>query len=193
MSTGDRPVEYPAFKKTFDDRAEHFRESWEIIRTLADQGSHFAKFAGKHYGILDGSIEFVPKMPGDSRLPMISIGRSRQSFGWLANDADAWIWHGVNLDDTNKIVRVIKECNKDNTWHPFGYANFVELLDDPNAPARLYNNIYLWGGSKVIADFWEQQREQGLSHVTINLKPTQRPFKEVVQDFAENILPKFKD
>ena len=40
---------------------------------------------------------------------MISIGRSRQSIGWLANDADAWIWHGVNLDDTNKIVRVIKE------------------------------------------------------------------------------------
>lgn len=132
-------------------------------------------------------------MPGDSRLPMISIGRSRQSFGWLANDADAWIWHGVNPDDTNKIVRVIKECNKDNTWHPFGYANFVELLDDPNAPARLYNNIYLWGVSKAIADFWEQQREQGLSHVTINLKTTQRQFKEVVQDFAENILPKFKD
>lgn len=68
----------------------------------------------------------------------------------------------------------------------------MELLDDPNAPARMYNNIYLWGGSKAIADFWEQ-REQGLSHVTINLKPTQRPFKEVVQDFAENILPKFKD
>lgn len=131
-------------------------------------------------------------MPGDSRLPMVSIGRSRQDFGWLANDADAWIWHGVNPNDTAKIVRVIAERNKDNTWHPFGYANFVELLDDPNAPAKLYNNIYLRGGSKAIAEFWQQQREEGLSHVTINFKPTLRPFDEVMQDFAENVLPKFK-
>lgn len=35
-----------------------------MIQTLADQGSHFAKFAGKHYGTLDGSIDFFPKMPG---------------------------------------------------------------------------------------------------------------------------------
>ena len=57
----------------------------------------------------------------------------------------------------------------------------------------MYHNIYLWGGSKAIADFWEQQREQGLSHVTITLKTTQRPFKEVVPDFAVNSLPNFKD
>lgn len=73
---------------------------------------------------------------------MISIGRSRQSFGWLANDADAWVWHGVNLDDTNKIVRVIKEYNKDNTWHPFGYANFVELLTRTRRPGCTTTSTY---------------------------------------------------
>lgn len=35
-----------------------------MIRTLADQGSHFAKFAGKHYGTLDGSIDFSRRCRG---------------------------------------------------------------------------------------------------------------------------------
>ena len=193
LSSGDQPVEYPAFKKDFADRAERFREAWEMIRTLTDQDKRFAKFAGHHYGKLDGSIDMVPKMPGLDRLPMVAIGRDRQNFGWLANTADAWIWHGVRPQDTGKIVRVISERNEDHLWHPFGYANFVELLDDPNAPAQLYNNIYLRGGSKALAEYWESQRQLGLSHVTINFKPTRRPFNEVVQDFSENVLPKFAD
>lgn len=193
LSSGDRPVEYPAFKKNFGDRADRFRESWDMISQLADRNNIFPKFKGKAYGRLDGSIDFIPKMNEESRLPMIAIGRARQDFDWLANTADAWIWHGVNPNDTEKIVKVIAEKNKDNTWHPFGYANFVELLEDPNAPAELYNNIYLRGGSKALAEYWQGQKEKGLSHVTINLKPTKRPVEETLQDLAENVLEKVND
>lgn len=74
--------------------------------------------------------------------------------------------------------------------HPFGYANFVELLDDPDAPVELYNNIYLRGDSRSIAEYYRQRKELGLSHVTINLKPTNRPYEDTLKDLAENILDK---
>jgi hypothetical protein len=81
--------------------------------------------------------------------------------------------------------------NQDGIWRPFGYANFVELSENPNEPAKLYNNIYLCGGANSLREFWQEQQEQGLSHVTINLKPTGRDAKEVLQDLAENVLAKW--
>ncbi|WP_443090945.1 TIGR03571 family LLM class oxidoreductase [Basfia succiniciproducens] len=187
LSSGDRPVEYPAFKKAFDNRAERFRESWDMISTLTNPKTHhFPLFKGEHYGNLHGNIDVVPKV--QSRLPMVAIGRARQELDWLANTADGWIWHGVNPKDTKNIVQTLAELNQDNSWHPFGYANFVELSENPNEPAHLSHNIFLRGGSKGLLEFWQEQKEQGLAHVTINLKPTERPFDEVFQDFSENVL-----
>ncbi|WP_324682818.1 TIGR03571 family LLM class oxidoreductase [Bibersteinia trehalosi] len=189
LSSGDRPIEYPAFNENFENRAERFRESFDLIRTLTDPKTQdFPLFKGKHYGSLTGDIDTYPKMK--NRLLMVAIGRARQEFDWLANTPDAWIWHGVNPANTAKIIAQLQELNRDGIWRPFGYANFVELLEDPNAPAQLYNNIYLRGGANGLREFWQEQKEQGLAHVTINLKPTTRPAKEVLQDLAENVLAK---
>lgn len=189
LSSGDRPVEYPAFNENFENRAERFRENFDLIRTLTDPKTQdFPLFKGKHYGSLTGDIDTYPKVK--NCLPMVAIGRARQEFDWLANTPDAWIWHGVNPANTAKIIAQLQELNRDGIWRPFGYANFVELLEDPNAPAQLYNNIYLRGGANGLREFWQEQKEQGLAHVTINLKPTTRPAKEVLQDLAENVLAK---
>lgn len=184
LSSGDRPIEYPAFKANFDNRAERFRESWQMIKTLLSE--KYPHFEGHYYGNLRGEIDFVPKL--SQALPMVAVGRARQEFEWLANTADAWIWHGVNPKDTKNIVNTLAELNQDDRWHPFGYANFVELSEDPNEPAQLFNNIYLRGGSKGLLEYWAEQKTQGLAHITANLKPTRRPIREVLQDFAENIL-----
>lgn len=189
LSSGDRPIEYPAFKQDFANRAERFRESWELIRTLTDPKTHdFPHFKGEFYGNLTGGIDVHPKVK--NRLPQVAIGRARQELDWLANVADGWIWHGVNPKDTGKIVQTLAELNQDNTWHPFGYANFVELSENPDEPAKLFNNIFLRGGSNGLLEFWQEQKEQGLAHVTVNLKPTRRPAAETLQDLAENVLAK---
>lgn len=189
LSSGDRPIEYPAFNENFDNRAERFRESFDLIRTLTNPQTHdFPLFKGKHYGSLTGEIDTYPKVK--NRLPMVAIGRARQEMEWLANTPDAWIWHGVNPNDTAKIIQKLTTLNQDGIWRPFGYANFVELLDNPNAPAQLYNNIYLRGGANGLRAFWQAQQEQGLSHLTLNLKPTTRPAEEVLHDLAENVLAK---
>ncbi|WP_239496790.1 TIGR03571 family LLM class oxidoreductase [Aggregatibacter kilianii] len=189
LSSGDRSVEYPAFKQDFGNRAERFRESWDLIRTLTNRATHnFPVFKGEHYGNLTGNIDVVPKVK--SRLPMVAIGRARQELDWLANTADGWIWHGVNPKDTANIVQTLAELNQDGNWHPFGYANFVELSENPNEPAKLFNNIYLRGGANGLLEFWQEQKEKSLAHVTINLKPTERPVVEALQDLAENVVAK---
>lgn len=189
LSSGDRSVEYPVFNENFANRAERFRESFDLIRTLTNPKTHdFPIFQGKHYGSLCGNIDTYPKVK--QRLPMIAIGRARQEFDWLANVPDAWIWHGVNPNDTANIIQQLAVFNQDGVWRPFGYAQFLEVLEDKNAKAQLFNNIYLRGGANSLCEFWQAQQEQGLSHITLNLKPTQRPADEVLQDLAENVLVK---
>lgn len=36
MSSGDRPVEYPAFGVDFDNRADRFREAFDLVRTAVE-------------------------------------------------------------------------------------------------------------------------------------------------------------
>ncbi|MDU8923738.1 TIGR03571 family LLM class oxidoreductase [Pasteurellaceae bacterium LIM206] len=189
LSSGDRPVEYPAFDKTFENRGERFRENWDIIRTLTE--TEFPVKSSRHSGELTGNLDLLPK-PFNGRLPMVTIGRSRQNLNWFAHQSDAWIWHGVDPSKAGEIVRKIADLGDDKTWHPFGYANFVELLEDPNAPAELYNNIYLRGGANALVAFWQEQEAQGVAHITVNLKPSRRPALEVMQDFVENVASRFK-
>ncbi|MGB8928967.1 MAG: LLM class oxidoreductase [Pantoea agglomerans] len=188
MSSGDRPVEYPAFGYDFDNRAERFRESWDIIRLLTENS--YPKRETKHYGTFSGNIDMVPKLVSP-RLPMLTIGRARQDMSWIANHSDAWIWHGVDPRNSANIIRELQEAGDGETWRPFGYANFLELSENPNEPLRMFNNIFMRAGTNTLMEFWKQQEAAGVSHITLNLKPSRRPGKEVLQELIENVLPHF--
>lgn len=187
LSSGDRPIEYPAFGQDFANRADRFRESINIIKALTEQD--FPIFQGEYYGNLTDDLDLLPKPK--HRLPIVAIGRARQEMAWLANVPDAWIWHGVNPNDTATIVQTLADLSQKDTPTAFGYAQFVEVCENPNEPARLFNNIYLRGGSKALARFWQQEQEKGVQHLALNLKPSKRPTDEVLQDLAENVLGQF--
>ncbi|WEH90747.1 hypothetical protein PX669_18655 (plasmid) [Acinetobacter soli] len=40
-------------------------------------------------------------------------------------------------------------------------------------------------------EFWKQQEQDGVAHITLNLKPTRRPAKEVLQELIEDVVPHF--
>jgi bacterial luciferase family protein len=121
----------------------------------------------------------------------LAIGRARQELEWIAKESDAWIWHGITLEKLGDIVNTLKELGDGETWKPFGVANFVELLEDPNIPTEFYNNIYLRGGAKGIVEFWQQRQADGVAHIIVNLKSTRRGALETIQDFTENVIPHF--
>ena len=188
LAGGDRPSEYPAFAKAFDDRAARFQENWQTIRELSEQS--FPRFNTEHNGTFYGNLDLVPK-PTQARLPMMTIGRARQDLDWIANESDGWLWYSADLKQLEQMRETFQKLETKGIWKPFGTGNFVELLEDKNAPLQVFNSIYLRGGSKALADFYAQQQEIGVSHIIANLKPTRRPPLETMQDFLENIVPQF--
>ncbi len=185
VSTGDRPVEYPAFGKDFDKRGEMYRESVEMINTLHQQS--FPRFHSKHYGQLAGSLDLHPK-PVNKRMPIMAVGRSRQPIEWLANNVDAWIW---SVDDESAIRDIIASLNiaaEDKPAPHYGYATFFDLDANPDAPYQRFYNVVRIGRNALIERLLSHQ-ELGVNHIALNLKPSRRPAQEVIEEMGQYVLP----
>jgi luciferase-type oxidoreductase len=185
MASGDRPTEYPAFGVDFASRVERYQEAVALIKTLTS--ASFPRLKTEHFGQLRGDIDLVPK-PAAPRIPMIAIGRAGQSLEWLAQNVDAWIWHG-DAQRMPDIVPHWREVTAARGFVPFGYGAMFDLDVNPDAP--LQTGRVLRGGRHALKDFFARQREAGINHVALNLKPTRRPALDIIAELQEHILPEF--
>lgn len=185
MASGDRPTEYPAFGVDFASRVERYQEAVALIKTLTS--ASFPRLKTEHFGQLRGDIDLVPK-PAAPRIPMIAIGRAGQSLEWLAQNVDAWIWHG-DAQRMPDIVPHWREVTAGRGFVPFGYGAMFDLDVNPDAP--LQTGRVLRGGRHALKDFFARQREAGINHVGLNLKPTRRPALDIIAELQEHILPEF--
>lgn len=69
-------------------------------------------------------------------------------------------------------------------WH---LSNPHRLADAP----LTINGAGMRGGRKALIEHWQRQRDQGVNHVALNMKPLQRPFVEAIDELAEHVLPAF--
>ncbi len=185
LSTGDRPVEYPAFGIDFDKRAELYRESVDVINRL--HSDHFPQMETEHYGTLKGNLDLHPK-PVHGRIPMMAVGRSRQPIEWLANNVDAWIW---SVDDEQVIKDLISNLQTaagDNPAPKYGYATFFDLDENPDAPYQRFYNVVRIGRNTLIERLIKH-KELGVRHIALNLKASRRPADEVIAEMGEHVLP----
>ena len=187
LASGDRQSEYPAFGSNFENRVERFREAREIIRKVTEE--HFPVMETKYYGKLNGTIDLIPK-PVLNRIPTIAIGRGGQDLKWIGENMDGWLWHGENARNVAIRRKQWDEANN-GINKPYGYAHFFDLLENPDASLFLAGN-YIQGGRNELIHFWKEQEKAGLSHAVLNPKPTQRPANEMLQEFCEFIIPKFR-
>jgi luciferase-type oxidoreductase len=185
MASGDRPTEYPAFGVDFGTRVERYQEAVHLLKTLTS--TSFPRLKTQHFGELRGDIDLVPK-PAAPRIPIVAIGRAGQTLEWLAQHVDAWIWHG----DALRMAEVVphwREMTASRGFVPFGYGAMFDLDVDADAP--LQTGRILRGGRHALKDFLLRQREAGINHVALNLKPTRRPALELIDELQEHILPEF--
>ncbi|MGG2396712.1 LLM class oxidoreductase [Pseudomonas sp. SH1-B] len=187
LSTGDRPTEYPALGADFANRDERYREAFALIRTL--HSKNFPALQTQHYGSFRGDLDLVPK-PVTPRLPMINIGRARQPIEWIAQHADAWIWSVHDSTQIAHVLELLKEAAGEQPPPPYGYATFFDLTKDPDAPEQHFHNVTRIG-RKALIDKWQHQRELGVTHVALNMKPSQRSAEDVIDEMAEHVLPLF--
>jgi luciferase-type oxidoreductase len=185
MASGDRPTEYPAFGVDFSSRVERYQEAVMLVKTLTSES--FPQMKTQHFGHLRGDIDLVPK-PAGPRIPIVAIGRAGQTLEWLAQNVDAWIWHG----DAMRMAEVVPhwlEVTAARGFIPFGYGAMFDLDVNPDAPLR--TGRVLGGGRHALKDFFARQREAGINHIALNLKPTRRPALEVIDELSQHILPAF--
>ncbi|WP_226553819.1 TIGR03571 family LLM class oxidoreductase [Celeribacter naphthalenivorans] len=185
LSTGDRPVEYPAFNIDFEDRGERYREAAEVIRTLSE--TRFPKAETLRFGTFSGNLDMHPK-PVHGRLPIMAVGRSRQPIEWLAKNVDAWIWAVDDDSAICDILTALRDAAGEGTPPAYGYSTFFDLDPNPDAPyQRFYNVVRI--GRKALTERLLHHRDLGVRHVALNLKPSQRAAQSVIDEMGTHVLP----
>lgn len=186
LATGDRPSEFAAFGSDIGNRVERYRDALAVIRAATEHV--FPQHRSRFYGALDGTLDMLPK-PVAPRLPILAIGRAGQDLDWLGRNTDGWIWH---LSNPNRLAAVIAEfrAGEGGGFRPYGYGTMFDLSADPDAPLQIGGGG-MRGGRKALVEHWKCQREEGVNHVALNMKPLRRPFVEAIDEFSEHVLPIF--
>lgn len=187
IASGDRASEYPVFGVNFATRADRFAEAALILKKM--MAETFPELQSEFYGRQNGGLDMFPK-PYSNRIPVINIGRAGQSIDWIAENTDGWIWHGMQAQQATAFIDLWRNKNGD-VFRPYGYGNFFELSADPDAPLHLQSN-FMYGGRNALIRHWEKQRDIGISHIVLNLKPSVRSPLEVIEEFGKYIVPAFK-
>ncbi|WP_319567281.1 TIGR03571 family LLM class oxidoreductase [Cohaesibacter marisflavi] len=189
LSTGDRPVEYPAFNVDFEDRGARYREQVELICALSE--NRFPRIKTQRFGTFAGNLDMHPK-PLNGRLPLMAVGRSRQSIEWLAQTIDAWIWAVDDDEAIREIISSLKAAAGDRTPPGYGYSTFFDLDPNPDAPyQRFYNVVRI--GRYALIDRLLRHRDLGVQHIALNLKPSHRPAQSVIEEMGTYVLPALTD
>lgn len=191
IASGDRPVEYPAFRVSFEQRDEIFCEAVGYFRRALEE--RFPEIESP-LGHLSGA-DLIPK-PVAGRIPLFVTGYSRQTLNWIAANSDGWITYPFPLrQQTQQIAewRSLTSSEGDgeaNTFKPFIRANALDLAEDPSEPPTAIRNGYRLGREPLI-EFLTVLRKIGVNHVIFNLKQGRRPADEVVEELGAYVLPLF--
>jgi luciferase-type oxidoreductase len=186
LATGDRPVEYPAFGVDFESRAERFRDALALMRAATEQ--HWAKHTSRFFGVLDGSIDLIPK-PVGSRIPHIVIGQSGQSLEWIAEHTDGILSYISNPALMHQTIERWRSACGVNGYKPYGYGTLFDLDRDPDCPVQ--PGRVLRAGRNALLELWKRQQDQGVGHVALHFKPQRRHASEVIDELGEYLLPHF--
>ena len=187
VASGDRPMEYTAFKKNMAERAEMFRDSFNYIQSLKMD----FPVIDSNWGSLQGNMDLLPK-PSGAKIPMLVTGYSGQSLEWIATHADGWITYprGVKMQEViiqqwRKALYTTNSVNK-----PFAQSFYIDLLEDKDAPPLPIHLGYRLGRRALLGILCDLQKI-GVNHVVFNLKYGSRPAGEVLEELGEYILPCF--
>ena len=187
VASGDRPLEYPAFKKEISQRAELFRESFNYIRKLDND----FPVINSSLGELRGDLDLLPK-PSGKKLPLLVTGHSGQSLEWIASNSDGWIYYPRNVRVQEVITEqwrtMLQATSSDEK--PFAQSFYIDLIEDKDAsPIPIHLGYRL--GRKALLEILCELQSIGVNHVVFNLKYGSRPAAEVLDEIGEYVLPHF--
>ncbi|MGF6876896.1 LLM class oxidoreductase [Paraburkholderia sp. MM5477-R1] len=191
LSSGDRPAEYPLFGIDFETRGERFRDAFDVFtRVLHDD---FPRFSSPRFGSSRGTHDLVPKPPFGGT-PTVAIGRAQQSLAWIAENMDGFIGSSPVPEQLPSFAKqwraqVEQTCGPEE-FKPLGIGGFLDLVEDQNEPLIRTRGGFR-AGSKGLANFLHDAQTAGVNHIALNPKVSRRPYAELMDELASEVLPHF--
>jgi luciferase-type oxidoreductase len=186
VASGDRPVEFPAFGVDWHRRDVLFRENLAVIRKVLTQESPSLQ---SPYGVMMGTADLVPKPVG--RVPILITGSSRQSFEWIAAQADGWITYPRPLERQAELVgkwRAAVQAAAPGAFKPFAQSLYIDLAEAAAEPPQPIHLGFRSGRTHLLC-FLEAARAAGVNHVILNLKYGRRSASAVLEELGREVLP----
>ena len=197
VATGDRPEEFPAFKRRRADRADDFRHAVDYVRALWRPGT--PRTTANRWGGVDMGIEMLPKPVGGSPIPLYVTGHCGQTPEWIAEHGDGWMYYGQDLDTTAKLVRgwrdnVARACGTDDggvdVVKPYITTLTLDLLPDPDAEPKPLRYGFR-AGRTFLLRYLERLAGLGVDHVILGLRASRRPVPDVLDELGEHVFPAY--
>ncbi|MEU6812934.1 TIGR03571 family LLM class oxidoreductase [Streptomyces sp. NPDC046831] len=190
LASGDRPVEYPLFGEDFDHRGATFRDGVGILRSAwrARPSGQGVALPGGPGLSADRGLDVLPK-PTGATVPIAVAGHAQQSAAWIAEHADASLNYPRPLGALRLKTREWQQLTADRP-KPYLTPMQLDLTEDPSVAATPIRLGLRTGRHALIAHL-RDMGELGVAHVSLNLRPGDRPVEEVLQEIAEEILPHF--
>ncbi|MEV7569243.1 TIGR03571 family LLM class oxidoreductase [Streptomyces tanashiensis] len=185
VASGDRPVEYPLFGRDFEGRGTAFREGVETLRAAWRPGPLQLPGLGLEP---DRQLEVLPRPVTPEGIPIAVAGGARQTPAWIAEHADASLNYPRDLGALRLRTREWRELT--GGGKPYLTPMVLSLQRDAGAPARPIR-LGLSTGREALIEHLGQMAELGVSHVSFNLRPNDRPVDELLHELAEYVLPRF--
>ena len=187
VASGDRPEEYPAMNMSFDDRGDRFRDSFDYIRSMANDFPDLETGQGSSQGTMD----MLPK-PTGGKLPLLVTGGSRQHPDWVAQNSDGWITYPRDAASQAQAIadyrtRVTANGDPDK---PVMQSLYVDLVSDPDTAPRPIH-LGFQSGTTYLRRYLEALQDAGVNHVALNLRLNSGDTKTTLKRLAEDILSAF--
>ncbi|QIE45702.1 LLM class oxidoreductase [Pseudohalocynthiibacter aestuariivivens] len=188
VASGDRPEEYPALKKGFEDRGSRFRDSVDYIRAMSEDYPH----RETAQGMLSGGIDMLPKPTGE-RLPLLITGGSQQSPDWVAQNGDGWMTYPRDAAAQGQVIgayrqRISAAGLPDKPVMQSLYIDLVAQADAPPQPIHLGFR----SGSDHLKRYLTEIRRLGVNHVALNLRFSGADIEDTMHRLAKDVLPDFQ-
>jgi luciferase-type oxidoreductase len=187
VASGDRPDEYPALALPFEERGARFRASVDYIERMREDTPAFDNL----YGSPGAGIDLLPK-PLGAKLPLLITGASQQSPDWLARHGDGWMTYprpaatqAALIADWRARTQAAGGPDK-----PALQSLYVDLVDDPNAPAQAIHLGYRLG-TRTLRTYLKALESIGINHVALNLRLNQADTEVTLKRLASDVLPDF--
>ncbi|MGK7654378.1 LLM class oxidoreductase [Roseovarius sp. B08] len=180
IASGDRPIEYPAYGRNRNERAELFRDALLYLKELL--GKSFPTYESERYGRMHGG-DLIPK-PLHGCLPLLGTGNSGQPLEWLAEHTDGWITYPRPPSQQQRVVSEWHSLTApDEPVKPVAQSLYLDLAEEADAPPEPIHLGYRMG-ARHLESLLNSLHGIGVHHVALNLKFSRLNVRDVLEKLS---------